>query len=91
MAEYTSSFNVFPVFFRGKTDGFGGMRGGHSLGKPRRVGKEQRAASSGRNRGRKWRRGAARHFLRRIGTPQINTKTPLLMERGLRYLNSDEF
>lgn len=27
------------------------MRGGHSLGKPRRVGKEQRAASSGRNQG----------------------------------------
>ena len=40
MAENTSSFNVFPVFFRGKTGGFGGMRGGHSLGKPRRVGKE---------------------------------------------------
>ena len=40
MAENTSSFNVFPVFFRGKTSGFGGMRGGHSLGKPRRVGKE---------------------------------------------------
>ena len=26
MAENTSSFNVFPVFFRGKTGGFGGMR-----------------------------------------------------------------
>ena len=31
------------MFFREKTGGFGGMRGGHSLGKPRRVGKEQRA------------------------------------------------
>lgn len=90
MAENTSSFNVFPVFFRGKTGGFGGMRGGHSLGKPRRVGKEQRAASSGRNRGRKWRRGLARHFLRRSGTTPINTKPPLLSERGSCYLNSDE-
>lgn len=40
MPENTSYFNVFPVFFRGKTGGFGGMRGGHSLGKPRRMGKE---------------------------------------------------
>lgn len=42
MTDNTRVFNIFPVFFRGKTGGFGGRgaEGGHSLGKPRRVGKE---------------------------------------------------
>ena len=55
--------------------------------------RKRRAASSGRNRGRKWRRGAARHFFKteQDGESPSNTKDPLLSERVPCYLNSNEF
>ena len=70
MTENTSSFNVFPVFFRGKTGGFGGCVGWKSVraithwGGQGKSPRKRRAASSGRNRGQKWRRGLARHFFK---------------------------
>lgn len=97
MTENTSSFNVFPVFFRGKTGGFGGCVGWKSVRRLPIGADRARAQGSGgqhlpaetgdRNGGEGW-QGI---FLRRSGTTQNNTKTPLLMERGLCYLNSDEF